>query len=78
MPGYNWSGDIKIMVERTHVNRLVLGDLVARAKEQRVGQVTLLVDDTCERAVVVVPRSGWFPGEALDATKGRVLDDHCS
>ena len=49
---------------------------VARAVNENVRDVALLVHDARERALVVIPWSQRLLRETLDAPKGRVLDRH--
>ena len=51
----------------------MVGDKVARALDENVRPVALLVDDTANKAVVVDPRGGRAAGETLDATECCVL-----
>lgn len=48
-------------------------DEVARALDEDVGPVALLVYDAADVAIIIDPGRRGLPSEALDPTKGRVL-----
>ena len=52
----------------------MVGDQVARALDEDVRPVALLVHDTSWQPVVVRPRRRWAPLEALNTAERRVLN----
>ena len=59
--------------ELAYPGRIVMRDEVAGTLYENICPVTLLMNDAGPRAVVVEPRCGWTPREALNASEGCVL-----
>lgn len=56
--------------------RLVFWDIVAGTHHYREGEVTLLVNDACKFAIIVIPMRRWFTRESLDTAESRILNDN--
>jgi hypothetical protein len=57
----------------TYVRWLIFRHLVTRTDEKHVGQVTFLVYDTREAAIITVPWRGRLASESLNTSEGRIL-----
>ena len=66
----------ELLGESVGGGRLEVGDKVAGVEEEGESPVAFLLDDASVVAVVVRPGCGWGLAEALDASKGRVLNCH--
>ena len=61
----------------THSLWLVRWYYLTGTRDQNIGPIAFLVDDTGKLALVIRPWSGWLPREALSTTESRVLQGSC-
>ena len=60
----------------TYAGWVVVGDEVARALDENVRPVVLLVNNPSELTIIAIPRCRRFPGKPLNSPESCVLGDH--